>query len=164
MNKDLIFDESIPFEEKALRIFDFQKKKNSVYQRFCDSLGTQKTQTLYEIPLLPIQAFKDAEVFTAVDNSNFPKGMPMAKIKNLKFYSSGTSGMKRSTHYISDPEIYRQSIIRGMKYFYELDDYVIWAYTPDYSENPNSSLIWMLNTLIERVWIESIPGIGETTW
>ncbi|MEX2364866.1 MAG: hypothetical protein WD597_14635, partial [Balneolaceae bacterium] len=35
-------------------------------------------------------------------------------------------------------------------HFYDLDDYVIWAYTPGYQENSNSSLIWMLNTLIER--------------
>jgi hypothetical protein len=37
-----------------------------------------------------------------------------------------------------------------MQQFYDLDDYVIWAYTPGYNANPHSSLIWMLNTLIER--------------
>jgi hypothetical protein len=34
--------------------------------------------------------------------------------------------------------------------FYDLHDYVIWAYTPGYNSNPNSSLVWMLNALIER--------------
>lgn len=37
-----------------------------------------------------------------------------------------------------------------MNHFYDLDDYVILAYTPGYADNPNSSLVWMLNTLIER--------------
>ena len=37
-----------------------------------------------------------------------------------------------------------------MNHFYELDDYVILAYTPGYNENPHSSLIWMLSTLIGR--------------
>jgi hypothetical protein len=93
--------------------------------------------------LLPIQAFKDAEVLTAGKNSEF-------KIQNLKFYSSGTSGMSRSKHVVADPELYHQSIINGMNYFYNLDEFVIWAYTPGYADNLHSSLIHMLKVLIER--------------
>ncbi len=138
-----IFDTGIPFEKKALQVFEFQRNNNPVYKRFCDALKIGDVNTIDDIPLLPIQAFKDAEVLTASDNSKF-------RIQNLEFLSSGTSGMSRSKHIVPNPELYRQSIIRGMKHFYELDNYVIWAYTPGYSDNPNSSLIWMLNALIER--------------
>ncbi|HCI71410.1 MAG TPA: hypothetical protein DHV30_12790, partial [Balneola sp.] len=66
------------------------------------------------------------------------------------FRSSGTSGMQRSKHIVIDPDLYKQSIFDGMWEFYDLHDYVIWAYTPGYNSNPNSSLVWMLNALIER--------------
>lgn len=139
-----IFDISIPFQEKALEIFHFQKDNNPVYGRFCKALGILNPDSVNKIPLLPIQAFKETQILTAEN----PKEI---NLKNtVYFQSSGTSGMQRSTHYLLDTEIYKQSIISGMKHFYELDEYVIWAYTPGYSSNPNSSLIWMLNTLIER--------------
>lgn len=138
-----IFDTEISFEAKAIQVFEFQRNNNPVYQRFCKALEIGEVTSLSEIPLLPIQAFKNTEVLTAAGNSKF-------KIQNLEFYSSGTSGMSRSRHVVPDPELYRQSIIRGMKHFYELEDYVIWAYAPGYIGNPNSSLIWMLSALMER--------------
>jgi hypothetical protein len=138
------FDLSISFEEKALKIFEHQKANNKIYKRFCEALVVQEGSSIDEIPLLPIQAFKDAIVLTehSTQNSQHPKS-------NLKFESSGTSGMQRSKHLVSDPEIYRQSIFQGMNQFYDLDEYVILAYTPGYADNPNSSLVWMLNSLIE---------------
>lgn len=138
-----IFDNSVPFDEKALNVFEFQKQSNPVYNRFCKALGISDMNSVNQIPLLPIQAFKEKEVITATINSKF-------KIKSLKFLSSGTSGMQRSKHIVSEPDLYRQSILNGMREFYELNDYVIWAYTPGYNSNPNSSLIWMLNVLIEN--------------
>jgi hypothetical protein len=143
ISADFTFRDSLSFEEKALHIFEFQRNNNPVYHRFCEALDIGEVYDLDQIPLLPIQAFKDSDVITAKDNAKF-------KTRNLKFLSSGTSGMSRSKHIVSEPEIYRQSIIKGMQYFYDLDDYVIWAYTPGYNENPHSSLIWMLNFLIDR--------------
>tara|TARA_R110000868_G_scaffold378658_7_gene644222 strand:- start:20875 stop:21873 length:999 start_codon:yes stop_codon:yes gene_type:complete len=142
-NSKIIFDGSISFEEKARRVFDFQKMHNLVYNKFCKAIGIQAVQEVHEIPLFPIQAFKDVTVVSQ-PNSKF-------KIQNLEFFeSSGTSGMSRSRHYITDPELYKQSILQGMNQFYELDDFVILAYTPGYNSNPNSSLVWMLNVLIEQ--------------
>ena len=139
--QDWIFSNQVSFEEKALRIFEFQREKNPIFQRFCDALGVSSPRKCKEIPLLPIKAFKEAKVITA--NEVNPD-------KSLIFRSSGTSAMHRSQHFIADKEIYRESILSGIKHFYELDDYVIWAYTPGYNTNPNSSLVWMLNMLIER--------------
>lgn len=142
MKPPLIFDNSVPFDEKALNVFGFQKQNNPVYNRFCKSLGVSDPKTFKEIPFLPIQAFKEKEVLTT-------KKKLSANSYQL-FLSSGTTGMQRSKHIVSDPDLYKQSILNGMREFYELDDYVIWAYTPGYNSNPNSSLIWMLNVLIEN--------------
>lgn len=137
-----IFDASVFFKEKALNIFKYQIENNSVYRRFCKALGITNPQSVDEIPLLPIQAFKEKEIVTS-------KKKLSADSYQL-FQSSGTSGMQRSKHFVVDPEIYRQSVFWGMGEFYDLNDYVIWAYTPGYNSNPNSSLVWMLNALIER--------------
>lgn len=127
-----------PFEKKTLWVFNWQKKNSPIYSRFCEALGIDNIQSIEDMPLLPIQAFKDTKVISG------------RTLPDMYFESSGTSGMQRSRHYIVDPGIYRQSVIKGMNHFYNLDDFVIWAYTPGYHSNPYSSLVWMLNTLIER--------------
>lgn len=139
ISPDLIFAEDLTFKEKAFQIFEFQRKNNSVYQRFCEALEIHHIQSIAQIPLLPIQAFKHSEVITEFKTSSQP----------IFFQSSGTSGMQRSTHFVLDPELYRKSVMNGMKHFYDLEECVIWAYTPGYIDNPNSSLTRMLNTLIE---------------
>ncbi len=137
-----IFDESIPFEEKAINIFEFQKEHNSIYGRFCKALGIQDPSKVDEIPLLPIQAFKEKEIVTAQEKE--------LSSSYQVFQSSGTSGMSRSRHIVLDTALYKESIFRGFDYFYDSGEFVIWAYTPEYNLNPASSLIWMLNALIER--------------
>ncbi len=106
------------------------------------------------IPLLPVRAFKDTDVITASEeeNSTFNNQQlvrPPADSK-LTFNSSGTGSMERSTHQVADQEIYRQSVLRGFRHFYDLDHAVILGYTPGYAENPHSSLIWMINELIQQ--------------
>ena len=135
------FDPTITFEEKAVQIFEFQKAHNPVYGNFCKALGVNKVESIKEIPLLPIQAFKDVELLSIENEIKKPE---------LVFRSSGTSGMNRSQHFVAKPEIYRQSIFEGMNHFYPLEEFVILAYTPGYNSNPDSSLIWMLNELIQK--------------
>lgn len=137
-----IFDESVSFEEKALNVFKYQSENNPVYGRFCKALGITGSVNIAEIPLLPIQAFKEKEIVTSNKN--------LSADSYQLFQSSGTSGMQRSKHIVVDPDLYKQSIFDGMWEFYDLHDYVVWAYTPGYNSNPNSSLVWMLNALIER--------------
>jgi len=142
---DHIFDERLSFEQKALQVFEHQRLNNPVYNRFTNALDIKDPASLSDIPLLPIEAFKDAKIVTSSNNSTLN-----TQHSTLYFQSSGTSGMARSRHYIQDPDLYRKSILKGMQTFYDLEEYVIWAYTPGYSSNPHSSLIWMLKTLIER--------------
>lgn len=142
---NVIFDAEISFEEKALRIFEHQFENNEVYRRYCQALEVETPQSVKDIPLLPIQAFKDAEVGTAMDNSTFN-----IQHSTLVFKSSGTSSMQRSIHRVADPAIYDQALSNGFQQFYDLENAVIWGYTPGYSENPNSSLIYMIQKLIEQ--------------
>lgn len=125
------------FEKKVQKVFEYQVEQNTVFRRFCEALGYTSATKPDEIPLLPIQAFKETELTTQGNGTH-----------DLIFKSSGTSGMSRSRHMVANAEIYRQSIRRGFDEFYDLNDFVIWAYLPRYSENPDSSLVWMLNELI----------------
>ncbi len=133
------FDLSLTFEDKAFQIFEFQKERNPVYGKFCETLGVNKIGFIEDIPLLPIQAFKDTELMTLEHGELRPE---------LVFKSSGTSGMNKSQHFVAKEELYRQSVLEGMNHFYPLEEFVILAYTPGYNSNPDSSLIWMLNELI----------------
>lgn len=139
----LIFSDEWPFEEKALRVFEYQYRHNAVYRRYCEALGIKSPDLIRNdfigAPLLTIRAFKDAELSCSP-----------AKDPDLVFRSSGTSGMERSRHLVADAELYRESIMRGFNTFYNLDKSVIWAYTPGYNDNPDSSLVWMLKELIRQ--------------
>lgn len=143
--QEFIFSESETFEKKARRIFAHQLKHNAIYRRFCEALGVKEVNSQSEIPLLPIQAFKDSKVVTDSDYAESNDQRP-----TLTFESSGTGGMSRSRHYVMNAELYRHAILKGFRHFYNLDKWVIWGYTPGYSDNPNSSLIWMINELIKQ--------------
>jgi len=140
---ELIFSDSISFDEKARQVFEYQYEHTAVYHRYCEALNPEIPERVRDdiqaIPLLPIKAFKDARVTAHPDAE--PK---------LIFKSSGTSGMQRSVHRVYDSTLYDESLLKGFRHFYDLDKSIIWGYTPGYSENPDSSLIYMLHKLIEQ--------------
>jgi phenylacetate-coenzyme A ligase PaaK-like adenylate-forming protein len=124
----------------ALKVFRFQYEKNLVYREFCDFLKTdvQKVKTIQQIPFLPIQFFKSHEV---VSNSN-----PIQTI----FTSSGTTGMVTSKHLVTDVSIYEESYRKAFSQFYgNIEDYVVLALLPSYLEREGSSLIHMVDDLIQ---------------
>lgn len=166
--KELIFEDAISFEEKADKVFEHQFKNNTVYRRYCKALDDVSASCHYElavsrlfgvsesvpenakilmrvqddtytIPLLPIKAFKDTTVTTHSEEEH-----------ELLFKSSGTSDMRRSIHKVYDSKLYDQSLLNGFRYFYNLDNAVVWGYTPGYADNPHSSLIHMIQTLIDQ--------------
>jgi phenylacetate-coenzyme A ligase PaaK-like adenylate-forming protein len=124
----------------ALKVFRFQYENNLVYREFCDFLKTdvQKIKTIQQIPFLPIQFFKSHEV---VSNSN-----PIQTI----FTSSGTTGMVTSKHLVTDVSIYEESYRKAFSQFYgNIEDYVVLALLPSYLEREGSSLIHMVDDLIQ---------------
>jgi phenylacetate-coenzyme A ligase PaaK-like adenylate-forming protein len=128
------------FEKTALKVFRFQYENNLVYREFCDFLKTdvQKVKSLEQIPFLPIQFFKSHKV---ISNEN-----PI----QITFTSSGTTGMTTSNHFVSEVSLYKESYRKGFAQFYgNIEDYVILALLPSYLEREGSSLIYMVEDLIQ---------------
>jgi len=128
------------FDKMALKVFRFQYENNLVYREFCDFLNTdvQKVKTIQQIPFLPIQFFKSHSV---VSNSN-----PI----QTTFTSSGKTGMVTSKHLVTDVSIYEESYRKGFSQFYgNIEDYVVLALLPSYLEREGSSLIHMVDDLIQ---------------
>lgn len=129
------------FEKIALKVFRYQYENNSVYKEFCDYLKTdvQKVKSLSQIPFLPIQFFKSHKI---VSNQN-----PIQKV----FTSSGTTGLQTSSHFVTDISLYEESYLKGFSQFYgNIENYVVLALLPSYLERDGSSLIYMVEDLIQK--------------
>lgn len=128
------------FEKIALKVFRFQYDNNIVYRQFCDLVKKDKqtVKTLKEIPFLPIQFFKSHEV---VSNTDLPETI---------FTSSGTTGSITSRHLVTDIKMYEESYRLAFSAFYgNIEDYTVLALLPSYLERQGSSLIHMVEDLIE---------------
>tara|TARA_B110000483_G_C18203032_1_gene546192 strand:+ start:4708 stop:5676 length:969 start_codon:yes stop_codon:yes gene_type:complete len=135
-----IFKADDDFEAKALEIFRFQATENEVYGNYIKHLGLQFDQLtrIEEIPFLPIELFKTQRVFC--------QNLSISKV----FKSSGTGG-DRSHHYIVDPAIYETSFLLNFEAeFGALEEVCVLALLPNYQKNPNSSLLYMINEIVER--------------
>ncbi len=129
------------FEKIVLKVFRFQYENNTVYREFCDFLKTdiKKVKMISQIPFLPIQFFKNHQV---ISNTNAIQ---------VTFTSSGTTGMITSKHLVTDVSLYEESYRQGFSQFYgNIEDYVILALLPSYLDREGSSLIYMVNDLIEK--------------
>jgi phenylacetate-coenzyme A ligase PaaK-like adenylate-forming protein len=128
------------FEKIALKVFRYQHENNAIYREFCDLLKTDKgaVKSLEQIPFLPIQFFKSHEVLSSSE--------PVQKT----FTSSGTTGIITSKHLITDVTLYEQSYRNAFSEFYgNIQDYAVLALLPSYLERSGSSLIYMVQDLIE---------------
>ncbi|MUU78608.1 LuxE/PaaK family acyltransferase [Winogradskyella endarachnes] len=141
--KDAIFNikTDADFEALALKVFKFQFENNKVYRSFCDLLYKHPSDVkqVSDIPFLPIQFFKTRDI---VSTSN-----PIEKT----FSSSGTTGSITSKHLVTDLKLYEDSYLKAFNHFYgNIEDYVVLALLPSYLERDGSSLIYMVNDLIEK--------------
>ncbi len=139
-NQIFIIQNQKQFEKVTLKVFRHQYNNNLVYQQFCNFLKKDKTnvKSVSEIPFLPIQFFKSHDVIS----SNEPV--------QQTFTSSGTTGMQTSKHLVTDVNWYEQSYRLGFSQFYgNIEDYCVLALLPSYLEREGSSLIYMVEDLIE---------------
>jgi len=129
------------FEALALRIFHFQHEHNSFYRQYCDILNidTSSICRLAQIPFLPIGFFKSKEISSTVFDPE------------LVFESSGTTGSINSKHFVKDAGLYEESFSKAFTIFYgDVTGYCIIGLLPSYLERKNSSLVYMVNDLIQR--------------
>ena len=128
------------FEKITLKAFRHQYDNNIVYRDFCGFLNKDKqnVKTVKQIPFLPIQFFKSHDVVSSPD--------PV----QITFTSSGTTGMTTSRHIVTDVSYYKQSFRLAFSRFYgNIEDYAVLALLPSYLEREGSSLIYMVEDLIQ---------------
>ncbi len=143
MDYKSIFDinSKAAFTKKALELFKFQFEENRVYRSFCDLLyiNPSAVQKLEDIPFLPIEFFKTHKVVSS------------KKDIQQTFTSSGTTGNVVSQHHVADLNIYKTSFQKGFSHFYgNVKDYTILALLPSYLEREGSSLIYMVEDMIQE--------------
>ncbi len=126
------------FNAVALEVFAFQKANNPVYAKYISLLDKKEPSHYWEIPFLPIDLFKTQKVYTGESN------------EEILFLSSGTTGMTRSHHFVAYTEVYERSFFAGYEQLIgPPKDQVILALLPNYVEQGSSSLVYMVNALIE---------------
>lgn len=128
------------FNEVSINLLHYHYKNNDVYRSFVDNLRIEIYNIAHfsDIPCMPIGFFKLHQVKT------FP-----GKAEVI-FHSSGTTGKTTSKHYVKKTALYEKSFIKGFEYFFgNIEDYIILALLPSYLEQGGSSLVYMVNKLID---------------
>jgi len=129
------------FKQVALNVFKHQFKNNKVYRSFCDLLYIHPSSVtkVEEIPFLPIQFFKSRKILSSLEEVQ------------ETFTSSGTTGSITSKHFVTDINLYKESYLKGFSHFYgNIEDYVVLALLPNYLEREGSSLVFMVDDLIQK--------------
>lgn len=129
------------FRIACVETFLYQYENVEVYRKFVDYLNINPSSIhqASDIPFLPIEMFKNHLV---LDKN--------AEAENY-FQSSGTTQMNRSKHFIANFSLYEESIYKSFEEFIgKPEDYIFLGLLPNYSENPHSSLIYMIDFLINK--------------
>jgi phenylacetate-coenzyme A ligase PaaK-like adenylate-forming protein len=131
----------IDFAALCRETFEFQYTSNPLYREWCQRLGRDASdiRDITDIPALPIAFFKQAKV-------NTTEFAPQ-----VVFESSGTTGQQSSYHQVKDVQLYEQSYSQGFRLFYgEPASWCILALLPSYLERGNSSLVYMVDGLMQQ--------------
>jgi hypothetical protein len=126
------------FNQCALEVYAFQKENSPVYSQYLKLLNRKEPTHYSEIPHLPIGFFKSHAIIA--------NGLEPA----IVFKSSGTTGMIRSQHMVADLSLYERSFFSTYEHFVgPLANQVIVALLPNYVEQGSSSLVYMVEHLIQ---------------
>jgi len=160
--KNTIFTIETPqsLSDVAIEVFKHQFKNNKVYRSFCDLLYAHPSDIteIEKIPFLPIQFFKSRKVLSSLD-----------EIEEV-FSSSGTTGNTTSQHFVTDISLYEESYLKGFHHFYgDIKEYTVLALLPNYLERKGSSLVYMVNDLIQKskqpesgFYLNNLKELSET--
>ncbi len=129
------------FDKISLEIFEYQYHNVSIYKAYCDlrKKNPSTVQTITDIPFLPIHFFK---THTILDQNKSCK---------FVFESSTTTGQTPSKHFVADEELYKASFIHTFEKRYgKTENFAILGLLPSYLERGNSSLVYMVESLIKK--------------
>lgn len=131
----------VAFNVALNTVFQFQYTNNNIYRQWCNLNGVNDSQliTSETVPYLPISFFKTHAVVSTTFTAE------------QIFESSGTTGTINSKHYVKDIAVYQQSFNTAFQQFYgNATNYCVIGLLPSYLERNNSSLVFMVNELIEQ--------------
>lgn len=129
------------FEKAAIQLFHFQYQTNNIYKKFCKLIDCdpKHVKKLKNIPFLPISSFKKH----LVKSTDFEA--------EVIFSSSGTTDSTSSQHHLKSLSLYEKSFITHFESIYgKAEDYCFLALLPSYLERSGSSLIYMVEKLIQK--------------
>ncbi len=138
------------FEALALKLFNFQFKRNENYRKFCliEGKTPKKVKSWEEIPAMPTLGFKELVL------STFP-------IKNAVriFKTSGTTGQSHGAHFFDTLKLYEAAIVPAFKQTLMPEGGRIRMFFLMASPNeaPNSSLSYMMG-VVNRKFSKGIGG------
>jgi hypothetical protein len=128
------------FLEVSQKVFKFQSTHNPIYKQWIE-LSKQDNPSIkgvHQIPFLPISFFKTHPVFIGEQPTTL-------------FESSGTTQDVVSKHWVADTNLYEQSFLNCFNIFYgNASDYCIIGLLPSYLERKHSSLVYMVDKLIQQ--------------
>ena len=131
--------DEVVFEKKALEVFHFQRDNCLVYKEYIRILNKPEPTCIEEIPFLPISFFRTRKIITH------------DKKTEIIFKSSGTTDSERSQHFLADIELYKTSFLKSYEQFIgKPEEQVILALLPNYVEQGDSSLVFMVEDLIKK--------------
>lgn len=129
------------FSKMLHQAFQFQYNENEVYHSFCKALNIDcnKISINQKVPFLPISLYKTQKVVSTVF------------LPETIFESSGTFQAIRSKHYIKSLKLYQQSFLNGFTHQYGIpEDWCFLGLLPSYIEKGNSSLVYMVQALMDK--------------
>ncbi|MFD1628393.1 acyl transferase [Pseudopedobacter beijingensis] len=127
------------FNKVAIEVYEFQKHNIPVYGDFVNNLKINKIKHYSQIPFLPIQFFKSHQIIKPATNPD------------IIFSSSGTTGTQTSKHFVQNVDWYIKSYRKAFAHFYgDIADICMIALLPNYLERDGSSLIYMIDDLIQQ--------------
>lgn len=127
------------FINASLKTFRYQYENVEIYRKFVDYLKVDPAAVhdVTKIPFLPIEMFKNHQI------------LDKKVVADLYFQSSGTTQMNLSKHFIANENLYRESIYKSFEQFIgKPEDFIFLGLLPSYLEKQNSSLIYMVDYLM----------------
>lgn len=137
------------FDALARDVFAYQFATNPIYAAYCRRRGVAPDTLDHwtAVPALPTAAFKEARLVSGD-----------AAAADVVFRTSGTTRgrERRGEHVVLDLELYRASLVPTFRAFLLADDAAIplLSLVPTREAQPDSSLSFMVSTLIETVGAE----------
>lgn len=129
------------FEDLAIDIFRFQYENNPVYRSYIQAIkkDPEGINVIEKIPFMPVSFFKSSKIVSGEFNAG------------AVFESSGTTGTVNSRHYVKDLLLYEESFLKSFEMVYgSVNQYCILGLLPSYLEKGNSSLVYMVNSLVNK--------------